>query len=338
MDQRFYRPGRLDVEPLRLINDPAEFLDEAFLRQGFPRDRQMRTLLRRHLPIPESVFQQGFLEVAFNGDEKRYQSTVENGWIEQWGEVTFYNSLREYEEYTDAVDYDFLSFADDLETIVAAPLRSAQHLFEDYPYLTRLYTTLSAEEMSVDPIFSFNPDLPEVSNIHTANARTVCSESDQRGDISAIITLADGRILRSDPFSTNPDVPQSRLPAAALIEQLNLSGPPVVIERPTAVEQEKTNAALPAAYILLPNYPNPFNSSTILPFQVSAPAATVTLRIYDLLGQPVRTLLQETLKPGYHEVVWDGRNDHNTQVASGIYLYRLEADPTHLTRKLLLLR
>ena len=338
MDQRFYREGRFDIDALRRIQDPADFLDEAFIQQGFPRDQQMRVLLRRHIPIPESVFQEGFLEVVFDGNEERYEAAIEAGWRENWGEVSFYNNLRAYQRYTAEMDYDLMALADDLETIVVEPLRTAQHLFGDHAYLTRLYTTLSAEEMSVDPMFSFNPDLPDVSNIHTADARTVCSDSGQLEETSAIITLADGRILRPAPFSSVDPTPQTRLPAAALIEQLNISGPPVVIKRETAVEQENAIALLPAAYALLPNYPNPFNSGTILPFEVSTPASTITLRIYDLLGQPVRTLLQGILQPGSHEVVWDGLDHRGSQVASGIYLYRLEAGSTHLTRKLLLLR
>jgi len=106
---------------------------------------------------------------------------------------------------------------------------------------------------------------------------------------------------------------------------------PYRIVAPPVVDQRFRTA-------LLPNYPNPFNSSTVLPFQISASAASTSLRIYDLLGQPVRTLLQGALQPGHHQVVWDGRDDRGHAVASGTYVSRLDVAPSHLTRKLLLLR
>lgn len=337
LDNRFYREGRFDLEALRLTEDPADFLDLA-IRQGFPADAQMRALLRRHIPIPESVLDEGFREVAFDGNAERYEAAIEEGWIDDWGEVVFYNDLRAYRKYTAEADYDLVAFADDLEAIVVEPLRAAQHLFADKPYLTRLYTTLSAEEMSVDPAFSFNPELPDVSNIHRADARTVCSDSGELEETSALITLADGRELLAQPFSGADQAWQTASPAAFLIEQLNSSGPPVVIRRATAVEEEPADVALPSAHALLPNYPNPFNSSTILPFHLPSSASTVSLRIYDLLGQPVRTLLQGALRPGYYEAVWDGRDQNGNSVASGAYFSRLETGETRLTRKLLLLR
>ena len=84
--------------PNRLLEaDPAEFLDAAIGRQGFPEDGQMRALLRRHIPIPESVFSTGFLEVAFGGDEELYAAAMEEGWIDRRSEVGFYNDLRAYQ-------------------------------------------------------------------------------------------------------------------------------------------------------------------------------------------------------------------------------------------------
>ena len=87
----------------------------------------------------------------------------------------------------------------------------------------------------------------------------------------------------------------------------------------------------------MPNYPNPFNAGTILPFLApdSAPAA---LHIYNLHGQKVRTLTTGQVAAGYGEVAWDGRDHSGHVVASGVYLYRLETEEVELTRKLLFLR
>lgn len=101
----------------------------------------------------------------------------------------------------------------------------------------------------------------------------------------------------------------------------------------TSVEPELPNARL----ALGPNRPNPFNPMTEIAFSLSAPGP-VTLAIFDLAGQRVRSLLQESLDAGAHTARWDGRNDAGRPVGSGMYLYRLEAEGRSLTRKMLLVR
>jgi WD40 repeat protein len=105
-------------------------------------------------------------------------------------------------------------------------------------------------------------------------------------------------------------------------------------ELPTAIEEER---ALPAAFALYPNYPNPFNPSTTLRFSLPQ-AGEVELAVYDLLGQRVATLVKGPREAGPHALVWDGRNDAGHELASGVYLCRLAAGNRAETRKLLLLR
>ena len=93
----------------------------------------------------------------------------------------------------------------------------------------------------------------------------------------------------------------------------------------------------PATFRLKPNFPNPFNPETVIIYEVPV-SSPVKLSIYDLRGQLIRRLLQGEQAPGFHQVSWDGRDDAGQPVASGIYLYRLEADNFHATRKLNLLR
>jgi flagellar hook assembly protein FlgD len=70
------------------------------------------------------------------------------------------------------------------------------------------------------------------------------------------------------------------------------------------------------------NYPNPFNSSTIISWQ-SLVGSRVQLKIYNLLGQEVRTLVEDWQEPGTNSVVWDGCNNEGIPVVSGIYFYKL---------------
>ena len=83
---------------------------------------------------------------------------------------------------------------------------------------------------------------------------------------------------------------------------------------------------IPETYQLSQNYPNPFNPSTTIRFALPM-ASTVTLRVYDILGREVQTLLQETRPAGYHSIVWDGRDRNGTLAASGAYFFRIEARP-----------
>ncbi|MCX6150635.1 MAG: M1 family aminopeptidase [Ignavibacteriales bacterium] len=77
-------------------------------------------------------------------------------------------------------------------------------------------------------------------------------------------------------------------------------------------------------YFLFQNYPNPFNPSTTIKY-VLPKSSSVELKIYDLMGREIRTLVSDIISDGYKEIVWDGRNCSGEQVSSGIYLYRLSA-------------
>ncbi len=99
---------------------------------------------------------------------------------------------------------------------------------------------------------------------------------------------------------------------------------------------EAAKATLPVASSLESNYPNPFNSSTQIPYRVSAPGP-VRLVIYNVLGQPVHTLVDEIQTAGAYQISWDGRDHSGARVANGVYLYRLQAGATARVRKMLVL-
>ncbi|MCK4385515.1 MAG: hypothetical protein KAW52_04550 [candidate division Zixibacteria bacterium] len=128
----------------------------------------------------------------------------------------------------------------------------------------------------------------------------------------------------------------------------------------TAVEDEEERKDLPEKFALYQNYPNPFNPSTKIPFTVYGSQFTVhspihekavhssrfmvhrpvhaTLKVYNILGQKVRTLVDEEKLPGIYQAIWDGKDDAEEDVASGIYFYQLKVGDQILTRKMLLLR
>jgi len=85
------------------------------------------------------------------------------------------------------------------------------------------------------------------------------------------------------------------------------------------------------------NYPNPFNPSTTIAFELAQGGAT-KLDIYNVKGQLVKTLARGDFKPGSHRAVWDGKDESGREVSSGVYFYRLEAPGYVSTRKMLMLK
>ncbi|MCB0490706.1 MAG: T9SS type A sorting domain-containing protein, partial [Cyclobacteriaceae bacterium] len=97
------------------------------------------------------------------------------------------------------------------------------------------------------------------------------------------------------------------------------------------------NDVLPSEYSLLQNYPNPFNPTTTLRYALKEDGR-VSLKIYNILGQEIRSLVKEYQAAGYKSVVWDGKNNSGNQVPSGIYIYRLQAGTFVQTRKMMMLK
>ena len=96
--------------------------------------------------------------------------------------------------------------------------------------------------------------------------------------------------------------------------------------------KDKQIAALPDKFILNQNYPNPFNPSTTINFSIPI-SAFVALKVYDILGREVATLVNEEKSSGSYEVVFNASN-----LSSGIYFYRLQASDYVQTRKLVLIK
>ena len=98
-------------------------------------------------------------------------------------------------------------------------------------------------------------------------------------------------------------------------------------------------AALPRTAVLFPPHPNPFNPETVIPLFVPDDSdGDVEVRIYDLLGRPVRDLATDGLAAGHHRLVWRGRDDDGWRVGAGVYLVELRATEARQVRKVLLLK
>jgi hypothetical protein len=94
---------------------------------------------------------------------------------------------------------------------------------------------------------------------------------------------------------------------------------------------------IPANAITLANYPNPFNPITKIQFSVPT-ETTSTLKIYNVKGQVIKTLINGITPAGTHSIEWNGTDNNNKAVSSGLYFYRLETPEKTITNKMMLLK
>jgi hypothetical protein len=106
---------------------------------------------------------------------------------------------------------------------------------------------------------------------------------------------------------------------------------------PTVVTDGAKSEQTAVAYSLDQNYPNPFNPSTIIRYQL-AEAGPVSVTLYNLLGQRIRTLVQGSQPTGSYRLTWDGRDASGREVAAGVYVYRLASPQGTLARSMVLLK
>ncbi|MBI79714.1 MAG: hypothetical protein CMQ51_04755, partial [Gammaproteobacteria bacterium] len=95
--------------------------------------------------------------------------------------------------------------------------------------------------------------------------------------------------------------------------------------------------ALPTEFALHNNYPNPFNPVTNITYDIAS-ATDVTLEIYNVMGQRVRTLAQGSHEPGRYRIMWNATNDYGQSLSSGMYIYRIQAGDFVSVKKLILMK
>ncbi|MCI0693320.1 DNRLRE domain-containing protein [candidate division KSB1 bacterium] len=116
------------------------------------------------------------------------------------------------------------------------------------------------------------------------------------------------------------------------------SRPQLTVNYTGTVAVKDNSSGQPAAFALHENFPNPFtastlNSATVIRYELPR-SEKVSLAIYNLLGEKIRTLVNAPESAGSKQVIWNGANDDGVKVASGIYIYRIEAGTFTATRKL----
>ncbi|HET6146463.1 MAG TPA: DUF2330 domain-containing protein [Polyangia bacterium] len=227
MKDVIWKPGRYDTAALRTITSPAALV-QALLSAGFPRDATMQALLRKWIPMPAAVSARGVTEQQF------------------------YNNLSAYQADLDAAGFvlDAAGLADELDERVVVPLQHAQAMFDTQPYLTRMLSTVSPAEMTRDPLFVFNPGLPDVSNVHVAKAFGMCQTDGTIANL--MLQLEDGQVLGFDGnirLYGNTTWPFSAGQSARRVELIGPTGPPVTVQPGDIVAIDRALDAMPSGAV-----------------------------------------------------------------------------------------
>ena len=107
----------------------------------------------------------------------------------------------------------------------------------------------------------------------------------------------------------------------------------------TALSANLVKSALPKAFALSQNAPNPFNPATTISYSIpEGVAGQVSLKVFDMRGRLVRTLVDEVKEAGNYTIFWDGAAENGNKVASGVYFYRMISGSFSQTRKMVLVK
>ena len=255
------------------------------------------------------------------------------------------NELRTLVGHTD--DVDSVSFGPDSNTIATGSKDGTVLVWELNPS-TMSDTTEPArrkEDVTGDNIVNIQDLVSVASNLGKSGSNPVDVNGDGIVNIQDLVLVAGALDASASAPALNAQVPQTF--TATDVEkwiqearQLSLTDP--AFQRGILILQQFLATLTPKQTALLPNYPNPFNPETWIPYQLSNPA-NVKIAIYAADGKLVRSLALGTQGVGIYEsrsraAYWDGKNAFGESVASGIYLYTLTADDFRATRRMLILK
>lgn len=163
-----------------------------------------------------------------------------------------------------------------------------------------------------------------------------------KGEIARLVFHVDDLSLKS--LELNTITTEEHSPMFVYTEMVNGEGrtmvstpefPGIIIALANGPQEEPS--VMPVSFALKQNAPNPFNPSTSISYDLPV-ASQVRLDILNVLGQKVRTLVDEFREAGSHSVKWDGRNDYGSTTASGIYFYRISAGENQAVKKMMMLK
>ena len=224
MAEKLYKEGQFDLKKLETVGAPKAYMQE-MMSQQIPQGPLTQQVIREAIPKPDDAD----LPESCQGDSNFYAF----GKIDEC-----------VKHMPPGWSFDPVKTTADIKERIVDPLIAAEKLFANHPYLTRMFTTISPDEMTKDPVFSFNPDLPDISNVHGVKAKAICKEGSTTEAEKVILTFPNGETKEvvgtfqsCGPFLAEDDGGAAE-PAYADIQVMNESGDPVSIAADDVNEKE----------------------------------------------------------------------------------------------------
>jgi hypothetical protein len=208
-------PNRFgSADELKTINDPVAYVGY-MLNKNFPLDAMVTNILGKQIPEPSGI-------AALNVKPAQYYQN-----LSYWLGAYRLQHPQVFERTQ--IKFDPITLTDELFTRVVAPTLAAGALFQNAPYMTRLYTTLSPEDMTRDPVFSYNPELPDVPNVHDGTLTYECGYFGglAQNETFAWLSTADGFAYSYPNGTKYAGVPS--VPASRFIQMLRETGQPELV-------------------------------------------------------------------------------------------------------------
>jgi hypothetical protein len=206
-------PGRFGTQADLAASPDATTFVQYLQQHGFVFTSQLTAILAKYIPVPTGLTASTFFgNIAYYlGPYMTQNPAAFTGWT---------------------LNYDPVSMAQDIQDRVVQPTLDAGALFDKYPTLTRLYTTLSPEDMTKDPTFTFSPTLPNVSNVHQATLSYYCGTGSNDRTITPARLVTEQGWTVDFPDGTGQAVlppPPTGISATRRLEVLSADRPPNVI-------------------------------------------------------------------------------------------------------------
>jgi subtilisin family serine protease len=243
----------------------------------------------------------------------------------------------------------YLVGAASLQTVPAGSLIGNTVTANNSPNTSAGFNITSSNVTVSNNIVAFNTGSSEASNGFTVSGGAVSfacndvfgNDGDQYGGI-ADPTGTNGNISVDPQFCdvgagdyTIMDVSPCHVDQAGACGQIGAFGQGCSVG--TAVEDDPGTGAVPLVFAVEHNFPNPFNPSTTIRFTLPEPGL-VSVRIYDVAGRLVNTVLHEKREAATHEVVWSGTDDRGKPAASGVYFYRVASGDHDVVERMALVK